>query len=357
LVTDPRVAEHAKIVVNYSCKVKRGEFVVVLAPGIAIPLVAAIAGEVARVGAHMTVLLRDDRIGRAIMLNADDETLSTFPAPVIDLFKSADAIVAIIAPENTKELSDISPEKLGMNMKGMAPANSVIMKKERWCITLHPTQSLAQEAGRSFEDYSDFVYAATIRDWPKLVEQMRVLAERMRSAKQVHIVGKKTDISFSIEGRRPLIDEGFKNLPGGEVFTSPVEGSVNGKVYFDVPFLFLSKSIRGVSLTFVDGEIVEHDAEVGNDLLTEMLGLDEGAKRLGELGIGMNRGITQGTMNTLFDEKMGDTIHMAVGHAFEELGGKNVSAIHIDMVKRIKDGGAIYLDGVPVYENGKFVWE
>jgi aminopeptidase len=179
----------------------------------------------------------------------------------------------------------------------------------------------------------------------------------MQRADQVRIVGKETDISMSIKGRKPIIDSGEKNLPGGEVFTSPVDASVNGRVYFDLPIVYLGHEVSGCRLTFKDGLVVESSAEQGSEMLEEMLEIDPGAKRVGELGIGMNRGINRFTRNILFDEKMGDTIHMAVGLSFEEAGGTNKSAIHIDMLKSMKISGAIYFDGEPVYKEGRFIWE
>lgn len=327
------------------------------APAGAIPLIAEMAAEIGRVGGHIHVTLRDSSVSRAFAMNADEQTLLSFPRPLLSLYRDADVIVSIIAPENTKEMVDVPSWKVGASMKATGPANKLIMDKGRWCITLHPTPALAQEAEKSMEEYSDFVYTAMLRDWPAFAERMKVLADRMAVTKRVHLVGVETDISFSIEGRKARVDDGLKNLPGGEVFTSPVEGTVNGSVYFDLPFLFASRPVKGVRLKYVNGEIVEHSAESGGELLTELLASDPGAKRLGELGIGMNRGITQATKNMLFDEKMGDTIHMAVGRAFEDLGGTNSSNIHVDMVKSMKNGGVIYFDEQAVYEHGKFVWE
>ncbi len=354
---DPRVSEHAKIIVNYSCRVKQGDLVLVNAPSTALPLITEIAAEVGKAGGQIHVAMGDAQISRAFMLNAGESNLLSYPDPLLALFREADVFIGINAPENTKELGDVPPAKFGMLMKGRGPLNQLVMGKERWNATLHPTPSLAQEAGMSFEAYCDFVYGAMLRDWPAAAERMQILADRMAATKSVRIVGDETDISFSIEGRKPIVDAGLKNLPGGEVFTSPVEESVNGEVYFDVPFLYFGSTISGVRLKFVGGEVTEHRAEVGNELLSEMLASDPGARHLGELGIGMNRGITEATRNTLFDEKMGDTIHMAVGRAFEDLGGKNKSNIHIDMIKSMKAHGTILFDDAPVYENGRFLWE
>jgi aminopeptidase len=179
----------------------------------------------------------------------------------------------------------------------------------------------------------------------------------MAMTKKVRIVGKETDITLSINGRRPKISAGDHNMPSGEVFVSPVETEVDGRVYFDLPVVYLGHEIKGAGLVLRNGVVVESSAEEGEEILKAMLQIDEGAKRIGELGIGMNKGINRFTRNILFDEKMGDTIHMAVGRAYEETGGTNKSAIHIDMIKSMKDEGKMYFDGVPIYENGKFVWE
>jgi len=353
---DTRVAEHARLVVNYSLEVKKGDFVIVSASELALPLLQAMAAEVAKAGAYMQVWYRHESINRAYMMNATEETLSFLPPSLEKGYRNADCIVHIICSANEAELSDVPSHKLRDHQKATEPLSKVFFSK-RWNITLHPTYGLAQEARRSLEAYSDFVYSATLRDWPLLGEEMAFLARRLKAAKRVRIVGSETDISFSVEGRTPEVDDGKKNLPGGEVFTSPVEETVNGHVYFDLPFNLSGRELHGVRLKYVNGEIEESSAESGEELLKELIRTDEGARRMGELGIGMNRGITECSKNVLFDEKMGDTIHMAVGRSFEECGGKNKSGIHIDMVKNMKDEGTIYFDEDVVYRNGKFAWE
>lgn len=358
LVADPRVAEHAKIIVGHSCKVKRGDFVLILSTPEAQELVVEIAAELGRVGAQYEVMDGDPAARRAYQLAADDETLSVLPPQVLALIKETDVLINIgqLTVSNTQEMSDVPPHKFQLSAIAMRPVLEAIESK-RWNITLHPTAALAQDAKMPLEAYRDFVYSAVLRDWPRMASEMKVLSDRMGAAKRVRVVGEHTDISFSIEGRKPMVDGGEKNLPGGEVFVSPVDSTVNGKVYFDLPVNYLGKDIRGARLTFKDGEVVESEAEEGAETLKEMLAADAGAKRLGELGIGMNRGIDRFTKNTLFDEKMGDTIHMAVGRAFEESGGTNRSAIHIDMIKSMKERGEIYFDDSAIYEKGKFVWE
>jgi aminopeptidase len=354
---DSRISDHAKILVNYSCEVRKGDFVSVSTNSTeSLPLIQEIAAEVGKKGAHLVVELQDSGVNRAYMLNADEDTLGILHKQVKSRLEGVDATIFINASSNTQELSDVPPSKKRAVSKSNAPLFPTIMSK-RWNITLHPTSALAQEARKSYEKYCDFVYKAILRDWSKMAKEMKVLSDKMASSKIVRIVGKETDISFSIEGRKPIIDDGKKNLPGGEVFTSPVEDSVNGTVYFDLPINTMGQEVSGIRLTFKNGKIVEHGAEVGTPLLDELFSTDEGARKLGELGIGMNRGVNEPTRSILFDEKMGDTIHLAVGHAFEEAGGKNESGIHVDMIKSLKEEGAIYFDGNPIYRDGKFVWE
>jgi aminopeptidase len=353
---DPRTVEHARIVVNHSCQIKKGDTLLVVASAEAIPLIREIAAEVGRVGGQILVVMAEPSIDRAFLLAADDDAVGALPKGLMQLMESSDALIQIRSDSNTKEMSDVPPHKVMLYSRALTPLQEVVEKK-RWNVTLHPTPALAQEAGKSLEVFTDFVYGATLVDWPAMTRKMQVLADRMSVSKKVRILGKETDIAFSIEGRKPIIDGGEKNLPGGEVFTSPVEGSANGSVYFDKPIIFQGSEINGVRLSFRDGYVTEHSAEVGDEILDALLDTDEGAKRLGELGIGMNRGIKEFSKNILFDEKMGDTIHMAVGMGFKEAGGSNKSGIHIDMVKGMKEGGTIYLDDVAVYSDGKFAWE
>ncbi|MGA2664772.1 MAG: aminopeptidase [Nitrososphaerales archaeon] len=353
---DPRTVEHAKILVEYSCKVGRGEAVLVMANAEAIPLAREIAREVGRVGGDFYCMLQDDSIERAYLLAADDETIQREPEPMRRLIEACDAFIQIRSDSNTKEMGDVPPKKMKLFSRAVGTLTPLVGKK-RWNVTLHPTASLAQEAGRSLEAYTDFVYGATLVDWPEMARRMQTLADRMGATRSVRITGKETDIVLSIEGRRPIVDSGEHNLPGGEVFTSPLEDSANGTVYFDKPIIHLGNVVSGVRLTYENGLIVDHRAEEGGDYLDSLLETDAGSKRMGELGIGMNRGIRDFSRNILFDEKMGDTIHMAVGLGFPEAGGTNVSGIHIDMIKGMKAEGAILFDDEPVYSNGRFVWE
>jgi len=357
-VADPRVLEHARIVVEHSCKVKKGDSVLILTAPEAHELLIAIVARLGKIGADYVASDFDSSVMRAYLLDADEETLSAPSRITLAAAKEADVMINIgqFTISNSHEMSDIPPHKLQLAYLAMKPVVDIIERK-RWNITIHPTSALAQEAKMSYEAYCDFVYSAIIRDWPKMAAEMKVLADKMAATKTVRILGNDTDITFSIEGRKPLVDSGEKNLPGGEVFTSPIDSSVEGHVYFDLPINYLGQEVRGARLKFRNGQAAEMNAEEGEELLKTLMSADSGAGRVGELGIGMNRGINRFTKNILFDEKMGDTIHLAVGRAFPEAGGTNESAVHIDMIKSMKEGGTILFDDVAVYANGKFSWE
>ena len=273
----------------------------------------------------------------------------------METIEGADVLIQIRSESNVREMVDDPPHKLMLSMSAMGAAVSVVNSK-RWSVTLHPTAALAQEAGKSLEAFADFVYGAIILDWPAMTRQMQVLADCMGKTRKIRIVGKETDISFSIEGRKPIVDGGEKNLTGGEVYTSPADDSADGLVYFDKPIISQGQEISGVRLTLKDGRVTQHGADAGSQLLGALLKTDEGVSRLGELGIGMNRGITDFSRNVLFDGKMGDTPHGG-RLRYPDAGGKNASAIHVDMIKGMKEGGAIYFDDDSIYSDGKFVWE
>ena len=355
-MTDPRVSDQARTVVEYSCKVKRNDFVLIIGSSESKALVVELASQIGKVGARFAFLVVDPQIQRAFELSADDLTLSQHPQPLIDMVRGADVVVQIISASNTQEESDVPLGKIQSAARAMGPLREAVLSK-RWNVTLHPTGALAQDAKMSYDGYCDFVYRSILRDWPEMVNEMTVLQKKMAAAKKVRLVGKETDIAFSIEGRRPAIEGGEVNLPGGEVYVSPVDSTVTGTVYFDLPIVLAGHDVRGARLTFRNGEAVESAAEEGAELLRKMLAVDDGARRIGEFGVGMNRGIDRFTHQILFDEKMGDTIHMALGNSYESTGGTNRSGIHIDMIKSMKEGGAIYFDDEAVYTEGKFAWE
>jgi aminopeptidase len=226
-----------------------------------------------------------------------------------------------------------------------------------WVICQFPTPALAQDAGMSQRAYEEFLYGACLLDWDAEHAKMRRLADRFDAADTVRIVGEGTDITLSLKGRHALVDDGHFNMPGGEFFYSPVEDSAEGVVsYNEFPAVYAGNEVEGARLVFRQGRVVEASARRNEEFLIKTLDTDEGARRLGELGIGCNPGIQQHMKNVLYDEKIYGTIHLAVGNGFPFLGGNNVSNVHWDMVKDLRQGGQIFCDGELVQENGAWLF-
>lgn len=316
-------------------------------------LVLAISGEVAKKKASYLILMESDETLRMYLENADNQTLSLFPEHYKSVLEASDVVIGINAPRAIDALSDASSEKLALRARTREPLFGLLLSK-KWCDTLHPCNALAQQAGMTLDEYRNFVYDTILIDWSVLSKKMSTLAEQLNTHPDIHLLGPDTDLYAETIGRVWMIEDGKHNMPSGEVYTSPVEGSVEGKIYFDVPFFYQGKMIEGTKLRFEDGYVVDYSADQGGQTLKSILELDDGSNRLGEIAIGMNRGISKYTRNMLFDEKMGDSIHCALGKALEQCNGENKSAIHVDMVKNMRKG-EILAGGVTIYKNGKFL--
>jgi aminopeptidase len=288
---------------------------------------------------------------------APEELLGT-PAPIeAYAFDNADGWISIEAPENTRELTGLPPERLARLQSGLRPHLERMFTHElRWVGCQYPTPSLAQEAGLSLQEFEDFLYGACLLDWDAERERMSRYAQHFDDAEEVRLVGAGTDIRIGVAGRPALVDAGGANMPGGEFFLSPVEDSAEGEIVFsEFPAVYNGREVAGIALRFEAGRVVEASATANEEFLLEMLDLDEGARRLGELGIGCNPGITRYMNNTLFDEKMDGTAHLALGNGLPEVGGTNVSQLHWDIVKDLRQGGRIELDGQVVQEDGRWL--
>ena len=352
---DPKIEEHAKILVNYCTKVKKGDQVVVSAGPDAHELAVAVARFVAEAGARLITLMSSEEISRAAYDGADNETLEVFPAHLNALAEKSDVFISINSPVNIKALANVDPKRLMARAKVDKPIFDLLMTR-RWVITVHPNAALAQQGNMSLEEYREFVYGACLIDWEKESKNLYLMKERLEKQKDLRFIGPETDLFASTEGRLWEAADGKFNMPDGEVFTAPVEDSVEGKIYFDVPFLQQGKVIDGVRLTFEKGEVVDFSAEKEEATLKQLLEVDDGARRLGEMAIGTNRGIKNYTLNMLFDEKIGDTVHCALGKAYPECNGVNDSAIHVDMIKTMHEG-EIFAGDELIYSKGKYFFE
>ncbi|MFX0078784.1 MAG: aminopeptidase [Candidatus Hermodarchaeota archaeon] len=355
-MVDPRIVEHARILVDYSTKVKAGDMVILFADIDAHDIAVEIVKKVAEKGASTLTLMGSSELSRGYMDAASDEALDLFPKPQMEAIKASDVLISLSSPLNTRALAGVDPKRLMRRSQTTKPISDEVLKK-RWCGTIHPNQALAQEAKMSLSEYQDFVYGAVLLDWEKEAKLMRKLRDKLQASDTIQFIGKETDLKASTKDRLWVAAEGTNNMPSGEVFISPVEKTVEGQIYFDIPFLFAGTEIQGVRLEFKDGKVVKHSAERGQKALDALLEVDEGAKYLGEMAIGTNRGIKRYTLNMLFDEKIGDTIHCALGNAYPECKGTNESAVHVDIIKSMKDDGKILAGDFVIYEKGKFFWE
>ncbi len=353
---DPRIVKHARILVEYSTKVKAGDMVYIMCDLDAHPLAVEIVKQVASRDASSLVIMESSELSRGYIDAVTDKGLELFPKHQLAAIKASDILIRLRSPRNTRFYSGVDPKRLMQRRKTTRPISDEILTK-RWCLTIHPNSGLAQEAKMSLTDYQDFVYGATLLDWDKESELMFKLRDKLHEHTSVRYIGKDTDLQASTEGRTWVASIGTHNMPSGEVFTSPVEKSVEGHIYFDIPFLYSGTEIQGVRLEFKEGKVVKFSAEKGEEALEAALEVDEGALYLGEMAIGTNRGIKQYTLNMLFDEKIGDTIHCALGNAYPECKGTNKSAVHIDIIKSMKDGGKILAGDEVIYEKGKYFFE
>jgi len=357
---DERLHEHAEIVVEHSTRVEPDDNVMVSAPVEAEDLAVALMEKLGEVGANASLQLGSSRASRAHQLAKDEDDWET-PEHVLAMAEETDVSISVRADSNTFESSDVPPEKNQARQTEMRPLMDEMMDK-RWCLTQYPAPGNAQDAEMSTEAYADFVFEAVNKDWEAQEAFQENMVEVLDGADEVRIVsGDTTDVRMSVDGNPTKNDWAEHNLPGGEVFTAPRPDSVEGEVLFDMPVMVQSREITNVYLKFEDGEVVEHSADKNEDVLTSVLNTDEGAKRLGELGIGMNRDIDRFTYNMLFDEKMGDTVHMAIGRAYDDTVGEgnevNESAVHQDMIVDMSEDSYIEVDGEVVQRNGTFRFE
>jgi aminopeptidase len=355
---DPRIREHAEVIVDHSTGIESGENVVIQLPPEAEDLAVALHELCGDRGANPIWVSNSDRASRAFKRATDsfDE-----PSHELAFFEETDAFIIARGGANVTEGADVDPETNAAYNRARRDIKEERLSKT-WCLTQAPTSGHAQLAGMSTEAYENFVYDAVSLDWDAQREFQAQLVEILDDAEEIRIrSGEETDVRMSIAGNTALNDYGEANLPGGEVFTAPVRESVDGEVYFDLPLYRYGREIEGVRLRFEDGQVVSHSAERNEDLLASILDTDDGSRYLGELGIGMNRQIDRFTYNMLFDEKMGDTVHMAVGSAYEDCVGegneRNESAEHVDMIVDMSEDSVIEVDGEVVQRNGTFVFE
>jgi aminopeptidase len=366
-MSDPRLRRWAEVLVRYSVGVEPGDTFMIASEPLAMPLVAEVYREALRAGAHPQVNIILMGLQEILLREGNEEQLK-YISPLQELvFSQFDATLQIMASENTRALANADPAKQAIQAKSAHPLLETFMRRQstgdlKWSLTLYPTHAYAQDAGMSLGEFTEFVYEACflnaedpVARWKALGAEQQRLVDWLKGKDQIHVIAKDTDLHLSVKGRVFINADGQKNFPDGEFFTGPVEDSVNGHIRFTIPAMFQGRPVEGVRLRFEAGKVVEATADVGQDLLEQMLNMDEGARTLGEFAFGNNFGISRGIKNILFDEKIGGSVHMALGAGYPDTGSKNQSALHWDMICDLRDGGEVWVDGQLFNKNGQFV--
>ncbi len=366
-MSDPRLQRWAEVLVRYSVGVQPGDLFMINSAPAAAPLLKEVYREALRVGAHPHVYLSLPDTQEIFLREANEQQLQ-FVSPIDDIIMNQfNATLAIMAAENTRALANADPARQAMRTKAGHRLQETFMRRQatgdlKWSLTLYPTNAYAQDADMSLSDFTEFVYDACflndddpVARWKALGAEQQHLVDWLKGKDQIHVVARDTDLHLSVKDRIFINGDGQKNFPDGEFFTGPVEDSVNGHIRFTLPAMFQGRPVEGVRLRFEAGKVVEATADVGQDLLEEMLKIDEGASRLGEFAFGNNFGISRGIRNILFDEKIGGSVHMALGASYPDTGAKNQSALHWDMICDLRSGGEVRVDGHLFNKDGKFL--
>jgi aminopeptidase len=369
-MTDPRVAKLAHLLVNYSLGLKPGQIVRLDGGTVAAPLVRELYREALRAGAYPRTRVEVDGIDVIAVREASDEQL-TFVSE-IDRFEieHVDAIVTIWADRNTRALSQADPQRVSKKIASRRKLTNRLWERidegnAKWVGTRFPTDAHAQDAEMSLAEYEDFVCAAChvdgdedpVAHWQGVSGGLNDRARELNTFTELRVVGPDTDLRVNVAGREWLAADGKLNMPDGEIFTSPVETATEGEIRFSFPAIFQGRGVEDVRLRFEGGRVVRAEAGNGNDFLQSLLDMDDGARILGEVAFGLNYEIDRFTHDILFDEKIGGTMHFALGSSFKKLGGRNESGLHWDLICDLRADGEVYADGELIWKAGQFLHE
>ena len=364
----PWLGSMARLVVDYCVSVRPKDEVLISASIEAYPLVRELYTAAVERGGYPRFQVRDEVLQEIFYRRAPGDLLD-YLSPIDEyIMEHVDVMVSVLSSTHTKPLVGVDPDRLKRHSAARRRLTEIFMKRDaegslRWVVTAYPTRAMAQEAGMSPLEFEEFIYRALklhesdpVAAWRRQAEWQERIARALSKVSELRIVAPGTDLLIGVSGRRWINDDGRKNMPGGEVFTGPVEDYTEGVIYFEYPAVWRGIEVEGVRLKFSRGAVVEASAEKGGEYLEKLLETDEGARRLGEAAFGLNYDITRHTKEILFDEKIGGTMHFALGASYPETGGNNKSAIHWDMVKDLREG-RVYADGDLVYEKGRFLEE
>ena len=361
MLSDEGIGRWAELLAGYCLDVRRGETISIGSTIEAVPLIEAAARAVIERGGHPLVRIELPGVTEFFLQRADDEQLTHIPASTLAEAQEADGRIRIAADEDTSAMRGVDPRRQAAFERSRDPLRRLARQK-RWVLTQYPTAGYARLAGMELSEYEAFLARALFLDRPDPAEAWRELGRRqaglvefMSGVRSIRIEGEGTDLSLSVEGRTWINSDGRRNMPSGEIFTGPIEDSANGRIRCGFPVCRDGRQLSGIELEFRDGTVVEARAEDGEDYLNAMLDVDAGARRLGELGLGLNYGIDRFTGSILFDEKIGGTVHLAVGQSYPETGGTNASALHWDFIVDTRRNARIHADGRLVMEDGRWL--
>jgi aminopeptidase len=361
-----RLRRLADVLVGYSAGVGPGELVLLEGPVTVEPLIDELYGAVLRAGGHPVTRVALELEEYLLAQGSDEQISWVNPARREDI-EQANVRIVIEGPANTRSLSGADPARQALAERARAVLRERYLERARagelrWVLSAYPTSGAAQDAEMSLAEYEEFVYRAAFLDdgdpvdrWRVFSEEVERVAELLSTKAELRLVAEGTDLTLDVGERTWIPSDGHENFPDGEVFTAPHETSVEGEIRLTYPAVFRGRQVDDVRLRFRGGEVVEATAARGQDFLREMVGVDEGARRVGELAFGLNEAISVFTRNILFDEKIGGTVHLALGSAYAESGGVNRSALHWDMICDLRSGGEVYADGELVYRDGRFL--
>ena len=367
-MNDPRIDKLARVLVHYSLRLRKGQLIRIAGSALAAPHIAAAYREALQAGAHPSVRVALGGLEEIYYKTAGDEQLRFISDLERMEAEKLDADLRYLGSFNTRALSRVPPARMAMRREATRELTKRFLERAgrgelRWCVTQAPTEADAQEAEMSLAEYEDFVYTAGHLDrddpvaaWQAVARRQAETVERLEAIKTLRIVGPDTDLTVSVAQRHWISAAGEHNFPDGEVFTGPLETATRGTVRFSFPAIYGGREVTDVRLSFADGRVTEATAAKGEDYLRAMLDLDAGARTLGEFAFGLNYDIQQFTRNILFDEKIGGTLHMALGAAYPETGGQNVSGLHWDMILELRNGAEVFGDGEVIYRSGRFLF-
>jgi aminopeptidase len=364
---DSRLQKLAQVLVNYSVSVKKGQLVRIKSPTVAEPLALELCREVVKAGGHPMVRTSPDELEEILVKHGSDEQLKYVNPVTMFEYQTMDCYIGIWGEDNTRAMTNVDSKRLSLSQTARKPLLETMMNraaegKLKWTGTQFPCQAAAQDAEMSLAEYEDFVFGAGLLDepdpvdaWMKLSQRQQRLTDFMNGKTDYRVVAANgTDVRMSVAGSTWINCDGHENFPDGEVFSGPVLDSVNGIINFSFPAVHHGREVQGVKLKFKDGKVIDASAAKGEDFLISMLDMDAGSRLLGECAIGTNYHIQRYTRNTLFDEKIGGTVHFALGAGYPETGNSNQSGLHWDMVVDLRSGGFVEIDGVKVNVDGKF---